>query len=144
MIAGDNVVPIDQARSYEPFPEVDTGVHPLGSKVLVQVKTPRSVTRGGIIVVDEAKETDQWQTQVAKVVQLGPLAFCDRDTMKPWIEGAWCTIGDFVRVPLHGGDKFKLPVPGRPAGEFALFVLYEDVSLVARLTGDIEAITAYI
>ena len=34
------------------------------------------------ILADEVRDTEKWNTQVAKVVAVGPLAFCDRNTGK--------------------------------------------------------------
>jgi hypothetical protein len=66
---------LDQA-----FPEADAGLVPFGSRVLVQKRSPREVTRGGIVVPHETQETEFWNTQVAKVIALGPAAFKNRDS----------------------------------------------------------------
>jgi len=67
---------IDQA-----FPEADPGLVPFGSRVLVQKRSPRETTRGGIVVPHETQETEFWNTQVAKVITLGPAAFKNRDSL---------------------------------------------------------------
>jgi co-chaperonin GroES (HSP10) len=92
---------IDQA-----FPEADPGLVPFGSRVLVQKRSPREVTKGGIVVPHETQETEFWNTQVAKVIALGPAAFKNRDSLEVWPEGDWCEIGAYVRVPKYGGDKW--------------------------------------
>ena len=66
----------------EAFPAVNAGVQPFGSRVLVQIRTPRKVTKGGIILATDTKDTEKWNTQVAKVVSIGPLAFKNRDTQQ--------------------------------------------------------------
>jgi co-chaperonin GroES (HSP10) len=116
------------------FPSVEPGVVPLGARVLVQIKTVKRVSAGGILLVEESKETEKWNTQVAKVVALGPLAFCNRETSQPWPEGMWATQGDFVRVPRWGGDRFEIQVPGQK--DPALFVIYNDHELIAKITSD--------
>ena len=40
----------------EGFPDVDPGVTPLGSRVLVQIRAPQRKTRGGIILASGAME----------------------------------------------------------------------------------------
>lgn len=126
----------------EAFPPVDPLVEPLGSRVLVQVRTPKSKTSSGIFLVTDTRDTEFWITQVAKVVSIGPVAFKNRNTMAEWPEGAWVNPGDFVRVPKHGGDRWTIPVPG---SEYeALFVIYNDLDIIGRVTGDPLKIKAFI
>ena len=56
------------------FPNTDPGVRPFGSRVLVQFRQAKMKTKGGIILAGETRDTEVWNTQVAKVVALGPLA----------------------------------------------------------------------
>jgi co-chaperonin GroES (HSP10) len=117
------------------FPEVDPGIAPLGSRVLVQLRRVKKTTESGIILANDSREHEKHNTQVAKVVSLGPLAFKKRDTMEPWPEGVWADIGDFVRVPKYGGDRFEVKIPDEPE-EPALFMLLNDHELIAKITGD--------
>ena len=74
---------VDTSRKMEEcFPDVDPNAIPLGARVLVQVLRPMKKSRGGLILVEETKETVKWNEQVAKVVALGPLAFKNRETGK--------------------------------------------------------------
>ena len=58
------------------FPSVDPGAKPLGGRILVQLRrTKRTVTGAGIILVEETRETEKWNNMVAKVIEIGPLAF---------------------------------------------------------------------
>ena len=125
----------------EAFPAVDAGVQPFGSRVLVQIRTPRRVTRGGIILSTDTKDTEKWNTQVAKVISLGPLAYKNRDTQVLWPEGQWCQPGDFVRVPKYGGDRWEVELP---TGEKALFVIFNDLDIIGRVQGDPLAVRAFI
>lgn len=125
------------------FPEVDAGIIPYGSRVLVQIRTPKRKSKGGIIFTDDSKDTEKWNTQVAKVVALGPLAFKNRDTLKDWAEGSWCSEGEFVRVPKYGGDRWEVPIEGRP-DEPALFVIFNDLDLVGKVTGNPLSIKAFL
>ena len=71
------------------FPSVDPGAKPLGGRILVQLRrTKKKSTSAGIILVEETKETEKWNNMVARVVEIGPLAFKHRDTMKDWPEGS--------------------------------------------------------
>ena len=125
----------------EAFPAVDAGVQPFGSRVLVQIRTPRKVTRGGIILSSETQDTERWNTQVAKVVSVGPLAFKNRNTQESWPEGDWCKPGDFVRVPKYGGDRWEVAIN---KNDSAMFVIFNDLDIIGQVTGDPLAVKAFI
>lgn len=116
------------------FPNIDPGVKPLGNRVLVQIRTPKTQTRGGIILTADLQEDELWNEMTAKVIALGPLAFHDRTTLKPWVEGQWCKEGDFVRVPKFGGDRIMRGKLGDP--DFGLFVVFNDHEVIAQVTCD--------
>jgi len=118
------------------FPSVDPGASPLGGRILVQIRrSKKKTTKGGIMLIEETKETEKWNTQVAKVIEIGSLAFRHRDSMKSWPEGSWCEVGDFIRVPKWGGDRWEVKVPGEDASEDpALFMICNDHEVIARIT----------
>lgn len=131
----------------EAFPAMDPGVQPFGSRVLVQIRTPKAKTASGIILHNDSRDTEKWNTQVAKVIGLGPLAFKNRNTQESWPEGAWCTAGEFVRVPKYGGDRWEVPLGTRGADGFsesAMFVIFNDLDIIGRVNGDPLAIKAFI
>lgn len=117
------------------YPDISPGIEPLGGRVLVQLKRIKKTTSSGIVLVNETREQEKWNTQTAKVVSIGPLAFKKKDTMEPWPEGVWADPGVFVRVPKWGGDRFEVAVPGEP-DEPALFMLINDHELIAKVIGD--------
>jgi co-chaperonin GroES (HSP10) len=128
------------------FPSVDPGAKPLGGRILVQLRrTKQKTTSAGIILVEETKETEKWQNMVAKVLEIGPLAFKHRDTMQPWPEGSWVEVGEYIRVPKWGGDRWEVRVPGADDHEDpALFMVLNDHEVIAKLTGDPLAMKAFI
>lgn len=128
------------------FPSVDPGAKPLGGRILVQLRrTKKRTTGAGIILVEETKETEKWNNMVAKVIEIGPIAFCHRDTMKPWPEGSWCQVGDYIRVPKWGGDRWEVKIPGEDDLEDpALFMILNDHEVIAKVTGDPLAMRAFI
>jgi co-chaperonin GroES (HSP10) len=108
-------------------------------------RTKKTVTASGIVLVEETRETEKWQNMVGKVIELGPLAFRKRDTMEPWVEGVWCQVGDYIRVPKWGGDRWEVPVPNAPKDEDPiLFMVLNDHEVIASITGDPLAIKAFI
>ena len=132
----DKTTDIDEA-----FPACDPGVAPFGSRVLVQIRTAKKTTSGGIILVAESREIEHANTQVAKVVSVGSLAFKNRNTMESWPEGSWCAPGDFVRVPRYGGDRWTVKTSD---DEEAVLVIFNDLDLVGKVTGDPLAIKAFL
>ena len=128
----------------EAFPAVNAGIQPFGSRVLIQIRTAKSKTAGGIILTADTSDTEKWNTQVGKVVAVGPLAFKNRNTMESWPEGNWCTEGDFVRVAKYGGDRWGVPIPDAPHGEAAMFVIFNDLDIMGSVIGDPLKIKAFI
>ena len=126
----------DDAELAWAFPSVDPGAKPLGGRILVQLRrTKKKATSAGIILVEETKETEKWNNMVAKVLIVGPLAFKNRDTMQGWPEGSWCSVGDYIRVPKWGGDRWEVKVPGEDDLEDpALFMILNDHEIIAKVT----------
>lgn len=124
------------------FPSADPLQSPLGQQVMVQLRTPRKKSRGGIVFSAETRDAEKWNTQIGLVIAVGPVAFHRRDTLALWPEGAWCRPGDFIRTPLHGGDKWEVPVEGQDDG--ALFAFFRDLDLLGMVTGDPLSIKAYV
>jgi co-chaperonin GroES (HSP10) len=125
------------------FPAVDPEATPLGARILVQLRRSKSkTTKAGIILVEETRETEKWNNMVAKVIAIGPLAFKQRDTMAPWPEGSWCEIGDFLRVPKWGGDRWEVKVGEEE--EPALFMILNDHEIIAKVTGNPLTMKAFI
>lgn len=125
----------------EAFPDVDPEYRPYGSRVLVQIRTPKTKSAGGIILTADTTDTEKWNTQVAKVLSLGPVAYCNRNTLEPWPEGAWCKPGTFVRVPKYGGDRWEKT---DSQGRSALFVVFNDLDIGGEHLGDPTAVKAFI
>ncbi len=111
----------------EHFPEVTPGAVPCGNKVLVQLRTMKSRTSGGIVMVNETKDFNNGNTQLARVISMGQIAFKHRETGEEWKEGAWAKVGDVVIVPRWGGFRFEVPVPGTE--DKAIFAVFEDFNL---------------
>jgi co-chaperonin GroES (HSP10) len=96
----------DLRSEKECFPDIDPGVEILGDRVLVQLRREKTTSKGGIILVDETKQTLRYNETVAKVISIGPLAYKSPEDLSPWIEGPWCSVGDLVRTIKYGGDRF--------------------------------------
>lgn len=142
----DNPEVLKNAEVKWAFPAVNPGAKPLGGRILVQLRrTKKKTTGAGIILVEETKETEKWNNMVARVIEIGPLAFKNRDTMQAWPEGSWCEVGDYIRVPKWGGDRWEVKVEGEDELEDpALFMILNDHEVIAKVTGDPLAMKAFL
>jgi co-chaperonin GroES (HSP10) len=151
-----NTIEFRYVSMEEAFPTLDCGVRPFGSLVLVQIRQPRMRTKGGILLTTEDRTTEHYNTQIAKVIAVGPIAFMDRKTREPWPEGAWAKPGDFIRVPKYQGDRIPFPYE-RPdfeivdgvrveaiAKDEAVFVLFKDLALLGAYTSDPLTVRAFL
>ena len=143
-ISGSEGVP-DQQELKWAFPDVSPGQKPFGGRVVVQLRRIKKTTASKIILVAETKETEKWQNMIGRVVAIGPLAFKNRDTMQPWPEGSWANVGDYVRVPKWGGDRWEREVPNEEGNEDpVLFMTLNDHELIAKVTDDPLSFKAYV
>ena len=118
------------------FPDVDPGAYPTGNQVLIQLRTvPKMVN--GIILAEATKDFNQGNTQVARVVKLGHIAFKDRATGAEWKEGAWAKVGDIVLGPRYGGFRFEIPVSGTE--DDAIFAIINDFDIKMVIESNFEA-----
>lgn len=155
-----NGLQIRQDASYteeemlQAFPDVDPGFEPFGSRVIVQLRCPKTQSKGGIILTSDSIETEMWNTQIAKVRAIGPVSFRNRTTLEAWPENNWCAVGDYVRIPKYNQDKWFIEVEGKPIEGFdgvqiptkdlVLFMLVNDIDLLAKKIGNPLEVKAYI
>ena len=125
---------IPASKLEEAFPQVNPGVYPKGARVVIQLRTVRTKTQSGIVLVDDTKQFNKANTQLGKVVFLGPIAYCNRETGQRWPEGVWVKPGDFVRVPKYGGDRFERKIPG--TDDTAIFCIFSDHEIIAQVDPD--------
>jgi len=124
---------------------VSPGQKPFGGRVVVQLRRIKKTTASKIILVAETKETEKWQNMIGRVVEIGPLAFKNRETMESWPEGSWASVGDYVRVPKWGGDRWERDVPNEEGNEDpVLFMTINDHELIAKVTDDPLSFKAYV
>ena len=140
-----NDVPDPQELAWA-FPDVKAGMEPFGGRVVVQLRRiKKKTTKAGIILVEETKENEKWNNMIGKVVAIGPLAFKNRDTMQPWPEGTWAQVGDYVRVPKWGGDRWEIRVPNEDDLEDpVLFMTLNDHELISKVTSNPLSFKAYV
>lgn len=118
------------------FPEVSAGARPVGNQVMIQLRTvPKKA--GLIELVHETRDFNQGNTQVARLVAVGQIAYRDRGTGDLWKEGAWAEVGDLILAPRYGGFRFEVPIPGTE--DKAIFAIINDYDIKMTIEGNFEA-----
>ena len=121
----------DLRSEEEVFPNVDPGIEVVGDRVLVQLRRQKTKSKGGIVLVEETTQTLKFNETVAKVVQVGPLAYKNLDDLTPWVEGPWCKVGDLVRTIKYGGDRFV--VDAGDEGAAVIFITLQAREIISRI-----------
>ena len=121
----------DLRSEEECFPNIETGIEVAGDRVLVQLRREKSTSKGGIILVDETRQTLRFNETVAKVIQIGPLAYKSPEDLTPWPEGNWCNVGDLVRTIKYGGDRFV--VQPDDEGSPVVFITLQAREVISRI-----------
>jgi co-chaperonin GroES (HSP10) len=125
----------------EAYPAGNPLHKPYHNLVLIQYQTAPTHTRGGLAIPEETRSVIQANQQVVKVIDMGPMAFCNRETGELWKEGAWCKVGDFVRVGKYTPDKWEVRIQG---GGVAVYGLIEDLYLRAAVVGNPLDVAVYV
>jgi len=121
----------DLRSELECFPMVEPGIEVLGDRVLVQLRREKTTSKGGIILVDETTQTIKFNETVAKVIQIGPLAYKNLNDLTPWIEGPWCQVGDLVRTIKYGGDRYV--VDAGDEGAPVVFITLQAREIISKV-----------
>jgi co-chaperonin GroES (HSP10) len=121
----------DLRSEQECFPDVDPGVEILGDRVLVQLRREKTTSKGGILLVDETRQTLRFNETVAKVIDIGPLAYKSPDDLTPWPEGPWVQVGDLVRTIKYGGDRYVVQPDDDGAG--VIFITLQAREVISKI-----------
>jgi co-chaperonin GroES (HSP10) len=126
----------------EAFPELrDHGFHPFSNYLLVQMRLPKKRTASGLILTSDIQDMDQYETLLGKVIGMGPLAFRNRQTMEPWPEGQWATVGSYVYCPKYTINSRFIPV----GDEMVQIRFVKDTDLICGVDeAKVLNLTAYI
>ena len=121
----------DLRSEQECFPDVDPGVEILGDRVLVQLRREKTLSKGGIFLVEETRQTLRFNETVAKVIGIGPLAYKSPEDLSPWPEGPWCKVNDLVRTIKYGGDRFV--VQPEDDGAPVIFITLQAREVISKI-----------
>ncbi len=75
---------------------------PTGGHVLVKPEKVEEVTKGGIILTQTTRDSEQAAATIGKVVAIGPAAWKDIDDGTPW-----CKLGDKISYAKYAGVSMK-------------------------------------
>lgn len=89
----------------------ESGIIPLGFKVLVRIQKIEEKTKGGIIIPTDTVEKESAASQIAEVIDFGQAAFTigtgdlpDEWNVKPLI-GAKVILSKYAGITIEGKDK---------------------------------------
>jgi co-chaperonin GroES (HSP10) len=80
---------------------------PSGWRLLVLPFSPREKTKGGILIAQESLDKLRIATNCGYVLEMGPLAYHDREKFPT---GPWCKKGQWVIFARYAGSR--LPIEG--------------------------------
>lgn len=124
------------------FPAINCPIKPLGNRILVQIRSAQQKTASGIILTSDNVEDIYRNEQTAKVIKVGNGAFRFASSGESWPTGDWVQVGDYVRVPLHGGDNHWI-VEGDNKILFKSFKDYELIGLIEGNPLEVKTNMAY-
>ena len=79
----------------------DSGIRPVGPRILVRPKEVLEKSAGGIILsTEKTKEREQMSNTTGIVISMGSQCFYDEDT-------PWCKVGDKVIFAKYAGLLYK-------------------------------------
>lgn len=118
------------------FPDVECPIAPLDERVTVQMASCQKKSKGGILLISDVQDAEKWNQQTAKVVALGENAFKNRNGLVlPGNREPIFSIGDFVRIPLHGADKVEVKY-GEVDEDICLFITCKWYDIIGKITGN--------
>ena len=90
----------DQQTSLDKMPK------PTGWRILILPYRGKGKTEGGVLLPDQAVESQAVATVCGYVLKVGPLAYKDKDKFGE--TGAWCKEKDWVIFGRYAGSRFKI------------------------------------
>lgn len=78
---------------------------PSGYRILISMPEVERTYAGGIIKSDQAIRNEEVSSVVARVLELGPDAYTDKER---YPNGPWCKVGDYVLIRAYSGTRFKV------------------------------------
>lgn len=80
----------------------ESKILPTGGHVLVKPEKVEEVTKGGIILTQTTRDSEQAAATIGTIVAIGPSAWKDLDDGTPW-----CKLGDKISYAKYAGVSMK-------------------------------------
>jgi len=103
----------------------ESGLIPLGRAVLVKPYESEAVTKGGLIIPNQVRESGQLAEQRAVVVAVGPEAWCDEQEPR-------AKVGDRVLYSKYSGYLAKGTLDGEA------YRVVNDRDIFLRIEGEVS------
>jgi co-chaperonin GroES (HSP10) len=81
-----------------------SGILPIDFKVLVKQEQVEEKTAGGIVLIKDVTEKEQWKVWKCQVVDKGPRAFSDHPESRIPSAGEWVVIREYAGYRIKGTD----------------------------------------
>ena len=78
---------------------------PTGWRIILLPYRGAEKTKGGIVLSDQTREKQQITTTCAYVLDVGPLAYMDKEKFP---DGPWCKKGDWIIFGRYAGARIGL------------------------------------
>lgn len=76
-----------------------SSLEPCGHRVIIRPRNVDSITKGGIVLVEQTKDMEKRATQIGTVIAIGSQAWKAFSTGEPW-----CKVGDTVMFSRYSGS----------------------------------------
>jgi chaperonin GroES len=111
----------------------DSGINPVGWRILVKPKEIKETSKGGIILTTEAtKEREQMANTTGEVVAMGDEVFKSKEFSKPW-----CKVGDKVIFAKYAGLMYL----GKDGLHYRLI---NDTDITGTLDSDVDLVDPHL
>lgn len=117
----------DPGVEFSVMPKVS--LEPCGHRVIIKPRNVDSVTKGGIVLVEQTKDMEKRATQIGTVVAIGAQAW------KAFADGSrWCNEGDTVMYSRYSGADVPEDIKAQidPTADRLVVVNDEDVLSIVR------------
>ena len=115
---------------------------PVGYKLLIALpQVEETIGDMGIIKAQKTIHEEMIMTVTGLVLDMGAQAYSDKDR---YPNGPWCKVGDYVRVPKWGGDRWEIDFEDNGIKGKALFTFFNDHEIIGMVTGDPRDIKAFL
>lgn len=100
-VTGEDMTPEQEAQALQDAPQ------PQLWRILIRPKSPRQVSRGGIVIASQAKDAESHLQYIGRVVAVGPLVGKSERYLDPETKASayYIQVGDWVAYGRYAGQR---------------------------------------